>query len=129
VAIDGVPKFFGYNVTASPLQAWWVISANDSNGANGYWNITLTTPMTPSALQCFGSSYPSISYKHYAGLNVPGPDMTFTSNQCVVSEQTNAVEAGTAAVGTFSGSVVQQTDSGNAPSHTLSAGSYDVIVP
>jgi hypothetical protein len=128
VTISGTPKFFGYNVSASPLQAWWVISANDSNGANGYWNLTIATPMTAGASQCFLQGYPSITYSHYPGLNFP-PDQTFKSNQCVMTESTNAVEAGTAAVGTFSGNVVEQTDSGNAPSYTLSAGSYDVIVP
>jgi hypothetical protein len=134
VTIDGTPKFFGYNVTATALQSWWVISANDGVGNNGgFWNITLSTPMTTGATQCLSGSYPSINYSHYAGLNVQAPDTTFTTQatgaQCVITETTNALEAGTTAVGTFSGHLIQPVDSGNAPSHSFTAGSYDVIVP
>ena len=128
VTIDGVPKFFGYNVTAAPIQAWLNISANDSTGANGYWNISLTTPNTQSATQCLGSSYPSISYRHFASLNQPVPDQSFTSVQCVIIESTNAQAAGSTAVGTFSGQVSSPADAGSAVSHTLGSGSYDVIV-
>jgi hypothetical protein len=130
VTIDGTPTFFGYSVTASPLQAWVVVSANDTATVNGgYWNMKITAPAGPQALQCQGSgSYPSITYTHYPALNSP-PDQTFKSVQCVIMESTSAMTSGSTAAGTFSGSVMLQTDSGNAPSHTLSAGSYDAVLP
>jgi hypothetical protein len=130
--VDGVPTSFAYNVQVSFLQAWWLVSADDSP-TGAHWTLSLITPMTPGSLSCAGGAFPSINYRHYASSDAGTADMTFTSESstgvtCTLAESTSAVDAGSMAQGTFSAVLVLQGDAG-AGSHTFTNGTYDVVVP
>jgi hypothetical protein len=133
VTVDGTPTAFAYNVSATLLQAWWKISADDSSSPT-HWTIQLLVPTNAETLNC-GGLYPSITYTHYvAGSGDAGTaGATFTTSvtgaSCTIDETTTATTPGQQAEGTFAGTLVQSSDAGGPTSHTLTGGSYGVVVP
>jgi hypothetical protein len=134
VTIDGAPITFTASLTALPEQAWWLLSANDTSAAT-HWTIHVLVPETAGNLNCQGGIYPEITYTHYTGVagDAGVADMTYTTQStgatCTIDETTTATVQGQHATGTFSGTLVLSGDAGSPPSHTLTAGSYDVVVP
>ena len=134
VTIDGSPTTFGYNVRATLMQAWWYLYADDS-ASGPHWTMGLGVPTNAATLTCNGSGFLFVTYTHYTASGDAGAaDITFTSvsntaSSCTITETTTAQTQGQHAMGTFSGTLVQPTDSGAPPAHVLTGGSYDVIVP
>jgi hypothetical protein len=132
VTISGVATSFIYNVNAIPNQAWWTLVGDDvPSGA--HWTMSMVVPNTPVAQIACGT-FPSITYTHYTATGDAGTaDMTFSTNvtggSCAMTSTTTSQVQGSHAMGTFTGSLLMVTDSGNAPSKSLTAGSYDIIVP
>jgi hypothetical protein len=132
VTIDGVPTTFSYNTKAIPLQAWWGIAADD-NPSPTHWTIEVVAPTNAQTLSCSGI-YPEITYAHYTAVSADAGtvDATFTTNtvgaSCSIDETTTATVQGQHAQGTFSGKLALLGDAG-AASHTLTSGSYDMVIP
>jgi hypothetical protein len=129
--LDGVPATFAYNITVTPLQTWWLISADDV-ASGPHWTLSLLTYINPGTLNCSGGVYPSMNYRHYASSDA-GADTTFTSenapgSSCTIDETSSSMDAGSVLQGTFSAVLLSGVgDAGS--SHTFSGGSYDVVVP
>jgi hypothetical protein len=133
VTIDGasIVTPFIYNVRVSLLQAWWQIAADDTpSGAHS--TLSLIVPTNMGTLNnCQGASFPEITYVHYTTSD-GGAGSPYTTNvtagaACNISETTTATSTGQHAIGTFSGTLV--TANGNPPTHALTGGTYDIIVP
>jgi hypothetical protein len=131
VTIDGTPTSFTHNPRATLLQAWWQIAADDS-ASGPHWTMQLVVPTNAAGLNC-GGAFPSMTYSHYSGVDGGAADTTFTSStsgaSCFIDELTTATVQGQHANGTFSGTLVEPTDAGTPPTHALTSGSYDIIVP
>ena len=131
VTIDGTPTSFTHNPRATLLQAWWQIAADDS-ASGPHWTMQLVVPTNAAGLNC-GGAFPSMTYSHYSGVDGGAADTTFTSSttgaSCFINELTTATVQGQHANGTFSGTLVQPSDAGTPPTHALTSGSYDIIVP
>jgi hypothetical protein len=131
--VDGTPTAFTYNARATLLQAWWKLAADDSASPT-HWTMQLTVPTNAGNLMCSGGIYPAMTYVHYtAGSTDAGTaDATFTTSStgasCTIDETTTATVQGQHAQGTFSGTLVYAGDAG-AASHTMTSGSYDLVVP
>jgi ZU5 domain len=131
--VDGTPTAFTYNARATLLQAWWKLAADDSASPT-HWTMQLTVPTNAGTLMCSGGIYPAATYVHYTGgaVDAGTADATFTTSStgasCTIDETTTATTQGQHAQGTFSGTLVYAGDAG-AASHTLTSGSYNVVVP
>ncbi|HEY5147031.1 MAG TPA: hypothetical protein VII82_09705 [Polyangiaceae bacterium] len=132
--VDGTPTAFTYNARATLLQAWWKLAADDSASPT-HWTMQLTVPTNAGTLMCSGGIYPAATYVHYTGGSADAgtADATFTTTSstgasCTIDETTTATTQGQHAQGTFSGTLVYAGDAG-AASHTMTSGSYDLIVP
>jgi hypothetical protein len=90
-------------------------------------------------LTCGSAFFPRVTYTHSVAISADAgaADQSYLTSTalagstCTVIETATATVQGQSAQGTFTATVVASApgDSGNPVSHTVTAGSYDVVVP
>jgi hypothetical protein len=135
--VDGTSTAFVYNIKASPLQGYWQLSADDSPSPT-HWTILVLVSEQPLAATCGASFFPRVTYTHSTAVSADAGavDATYLTSQalagsaCSVDETATATVQGESTQGTFTATVVASTAPDGGPaSHTVTAGSYDVVVP